>query len=110
MFKLQDNTTSPSSTPTPPTTSSPLNSTSGPHPHDDNLNQLQTIFQNTLSVCAMVPTVIFTFVNTLLQQRRVFFFLQCKLLVKILVLHKGEFTQYPFFVRFRTFFYIFASP
>ena len=23
---------------------------------------------------------------------------------------KGEFTQYPFFVRFRPFFYVFASP
>ena len=25
-------------------------------------------------------------------------------------LTKGEFTQYPFFVRFRPFFYVFASP
>ena len=24
--------------------------------------------------------------------------------------YKGEFTQYPFFVRFRPFFYVFASP
>ena len=24
--------------------------------------------------------------------------------------HEGEFTQYPFFVRFRPFFYVFASP
>ena len=25
-------------------------------------------------------------------------------------IRKGEFTQYPFFVRFRPFFYVFASP
>ena len=28
----------------------------------------------------------------------------------MLYVNKGEFTQYPFFVRFRPFFYVFASP
>ena len=29
---------------------------------------------------------------------------------QLLAFGKGEFTQYPFFVRFRPFFYVFASP
>ena len=32
------------------------------------------------------------------------------LLVKPAAFSKSEFTQYPFFVRFRPFFYVFASP
>nr|CAB3266202.1 equilibrative nucleoside transporter 1 [Phallusia mammillata] len=67
MFKLQSNGTNAStSNVTPDPNAEPNSSTPAPAVQ---LNQLQTLFPSTLSVCAMLPNVIFQFLNTVLQQR-----------------------------------------
>uniref|UniRef100_H2YNZ8 Equilibrative nucleoside transporter 1 n=1 Tax=Ciona savignyi TaxID=51511 RepID=H2YNZ8_CIOSA len=69
MYKLQDNSNTTNSTPVIPENStfgSTANSTSG---NTVEYNSLQLLFQNALALCAMVPNVVFQFLNTMMQQR-----------------------------------------
>lgn len=77
MYKLRDvNDTVPASSVTPSpnvwigtVTSDPNSTSSTLCPKTGELTNLQSLFMNSLAICAMLPNVIFQFLNTLLQKR-----------------------------------------
>ncbi|CAK8677588.1 unnamed protein product [Clavelina lepadiformis] len=64
MYKLRNNSAIPPHINTSTITASPTDD-----PDAVTYTRLQVLFQNTLSLCAMLPNVLFQFLNTMLQQR-----------------------------------------